>query len=429
MRMNEFKMDELSRRSVVQWAARSFLGVSAASSLSRGAEESAANSGGGSGGVNVIYLYMDGGMTHLDTFDPKPGTDTGGKTPVIKTAADGVQISGYFPKLAQQMKRVALVRSLTSKQGEHERAQYLMHTSYNMIASIRHPSLGSWVTKMTGKMSKTLPGYVTIGGGASHSGPGFLDGRYAPLPVGNASSGLPYSKLAPGVDDAQFMNRLKLADTLDKGFRTRYKFKDISAYTSFYHDAIELMKGEDTKAFDLSKEDPKIREAYGNNGLGQGVLLARRLVQHGVRFVEVGYGGWDMHFNLWDGAERHIAPLDTAVATLLQDLASSGLIKNTLVVLGTDFGRTPKINDRLGRDHHPRAFSCFMAGAGVKGGYVHGKTDSKGYAVEEAGVSVEDYNATIAQALGIPLDKTIFSPSGRPFTFANKGKPIKEMLA
>jgi uncharacterized protein (DUF1501 family) len=423
------KMDEMSRRNFVSYAASTFLGVTAAPYLASSALAAPASSGSSGKQLNVIYLFMDGGMTHLDTFDPKPGTDVAGETQAIKTSVDGIQISGYLPKTAKHMNKMAIIRSISSKQGEHERAKYLMRTSYNPIATIRHPAMGAWLLKMQGKEGATLPGYVLVNGASNHPGAGYLDGRYAPLPIGDPNAGLQHSKPPAGVSDSQFQSRLQLADALDKSFRTKYRVKDVAAYTDFYRDAIKLMKSEDVKAFDLTQEKKETRDMYGTDRFGQGALLARRLVQHGVRFVEVNFGGWDMHYELWDKGPDHIGILDTVVSALLTDLERTGLLKNTLVCLGTDFGRTPKINDRGGRDHHPRVFSVMMAGAGIKNGLVYGKSDAKAYAPEENPVSVEDYNATIASAVGLPLDKQVFSPSGRPFTVANKGKAITALLA
>lgn len=418
------KLDDHSRRDFISYAAKACLGVSAIPTLS-----SMAFGAGGAPAKNIIYLFMDGGMTHLDTFDPKPGTDVAGETKAIKTNADGIQLAEFLPNLAKVADKLTLVRSVSSKQGEHERAKYLMRTSYNMISSIRHPAMGSWLVKMQGKGNETLPGYITVGGGSRHPGAGFLDGRYAPLPVGNPASGLPDSKIPSGVSEGQYRDRIQLADALDRSFRNTYKTKEVKSYTDFYADALKIMKSQDLKAFDIAAEPQAVRDSYGKENFGQGCLLARRLVQHGVRFVEVSYGGWDMHYELWDRIDSHAAVLDKAFATLIADLDKNGMLKDTLVVLGSDFGRTPKISDRVGRDHHPRCFTTVIAGGPIKRGYVHGKSDSKGFAPEEGGVTVEDFNASIAQAVGLPLDKQIFSPSGRPFTVANKGKVIADIFA
>jgi uncharacterized protein (DUF1501 family) len=418
------QLDEHSRRDFISHAAKACLGVSALPMMS-----GMAFGAGGAPAKNVIYLFMDGGMTHLDTFDPKPGTDVAGDTKAIKTNVDGVQFGEYLPKLAKCMDKMTLVRSVSSKQGEHERAKYLMRTSYNMISTIRHPALGAWLLKMQGKGNETLPGFITVGGGARHPGAGFLDGRFAPLPVGNPQAGLPDSKIPAGVTEGQYRDRLQLADALDRSFRNTYRTQEVKAYTDFYADALKIMKSQDLKAFDIASESQAVKETYGTSNFGQGCMLARRLVQHGVRFVEVSYGGWDMHYELWDRIENHAGVLDTAFSALINDLDKNGMLRDTLVVLGSDFGRTPKISDRVGRDHHPRCFTTVVAGGPFKRGYVHGKSDAKAFAPEEGAVTVEDFNASIAQGLGLPLDKQIFSPSGRPFTVANKGKVISDIFA
>jgi uncharacterized protein (DUF1501 family) len=196
-----------------------------------------------------------------------------------------------------------------------------------------------------------------------------------------------------------------------------------------YDHAITLMKSADLKAFDLTEEPDEMRNAYGREAFGQGCLLARRLVERGVRFVEVSLGGWDTHAGNFVRLPELCDPLDRALSTLLPDLEARGLLKETLVVVTTEFGRTPTINANVGRDHHPAAFSAVLAGGGVKQGHVHGQTDKEGREVEEGEVTVPDFNATIACALGLPLDETVFSPSMRPFTVADKGKPVLEVVA
>ena len=220
-----------------------------------------------------------------------------------------------------------------------------------------------------------------------------------------------------------------LADAFDKKFHETYSHKSVRAQSEMYDDAVRLMRSEDLQAFDLTQESEATRENYGNNGFGQGVLLARRLVENDVRFVEVSLGGWDTHSNNFPSVSARASILDQALSTLLADLTRRGMLEETLVVVATEFGRTPRINQNNGRDHFPKAFSTMLAGGGIKGGQAYGLTDETGENVVENKVQVPDFNATIAHALGLPLDKVVLSPSKRPFTVAHKGRPILDLFA
>lgn len=376
----------------------------------------------------IIYLYMSGGMSHLDTFDPKPGTEEQGETEAISTRADGVMISEHFPNLAQQMDKVALIRTLSTTQGAHEQGNYYMHTSYAMRGTIQHPGIGAWLHRLDGRPNRTMPASVQIGGGSQGSGAGFLESKFAPLVLGNPNDGLKNSKIRADMSEREFRNRLLLAEAFDTKFKERYNHKKVRAYTDMYEDAIRLMKSEDLKAFDLHREPAEMREAYGQNSFGQGCLLARRLIENDVRFVEVTMGGWDTHNNNFDAVPDRATMLDQGLGTLLRDLERRGLLRETLVVVATEFGRTPQINSNNGRDHFPRTFSGLLAGGGIRGGIAYGKTDKSASYIEENEVRVPDFNATIGYALGLPLDQVITSPSKRPFTFADKGRPVTALF-
>jgi hypothetical protein len=377
----------------------------------------------------VIYLYMSGGMSHMDTFDPKPGADEQGPVQAIDTNVDGIKISEYLPSLARQMDKMALVRSLSSTQGAHEQGQYFMHSSYTPRGTIQHPGLGAWMHRLDGRKNSTLPASVRIGGSSRGSGSGFLESKFAPLVINNPNDGLKNSKRRQGMSEKEFKDRLDLASAFDEEFHRRYNHKKVRAYTDMYEDAIRLMKSEDLKAFDLNKESKDVRDEYGDNSFGQGCLLARRLIENDVRFVEVSLGGWDTHNNNFDSVSRRAGVLDQAMATLISDLERRGLLEETLVVLATEFGRTPRINENDGRDHFPKAFSGVLAGGGIKGGQAYGVTDETSSNVLDQRVSVPDFNATIAHALGLPLDEVVYSPSKRPFTVAHKGRPVIDLLA
>lgn len=423
------KLDDVSRRDFAAYLAKACLGVGLLPWLpgtSAYAASPVLPASARASAKNVIYLYMGGGMSHLDTFDTKPGSASQGPTEAIKTSISGYSVSSNLQKLSKLMKHVAVVNSMRTTTGAHEEGRYFMRTSYAKRGTIIHPALGSWMLALTGRTNQILPGSVSIGGGSSDATAGFLENKFAPLPLDSATSGLPYSKRE--VTEAEFTERLTLADALDKPFRARYKQKQVRAYTDLYADAITLMNSKDLEVFDITKETEAVRKEYGNNGFGQGCLLARRLVEQNVRCVEVNLGGWDTHSDNFQSMDDRVPQLDQAMATLLEDLRTRGMLQSTLVVLATEFGRTPLINSNRGRDHHPRAFSCVLAGGGIKGGQIYGKTDASGAEVAENPVSIPDFNATIGMALGLKLNQVMTSPSGRPFVFADHGQPIKELF-
>lgn len=424
---------ELSRRQFAARTASSLLGVGLLPNIftpnTRAAFENSSKLKQVATAKNVIYLYMSGGQTHLDTWDPKEGVETAGPTKPIKTSADGVRISEYLPLTAQQMHHACVINSLTSTQGAHEQGNYMMHTSYDLRGTIRHPAMGAWLNVFQGGGNTTLPNFVFIGNDSRHPGSGFFPAQYSPLYVNNPENGLKNVKLQPGLTEDRFVKRMSLADELDKDFRATFPHRNVKAYSDMYDDAMTMMKSEDLKAFDLTEEPDELRKAYGREAFGQGCLLARRLVERGVRFVEVSLGGWDTHNANFVRVPELCETLDHALASLLQDLNSRGLLKETLVVLTSEFGRTPDINQNVGRDHYPKAFSGLIAGGGIAGGTVYGKTDKEGREVVENKVTIPDFNATIAYALGLPLDQVIYSPSKRPFTIADKGQPLTGIFA
>lgn len=256
-----------------------------------------------------------------------------------------------------------------------------------------------------------------------------MESKYAPLVLGRPEDGLRNATREKELSDDAFKQRLHLSNQFESDFHSRYDHKDVRAFGSMYDDAIRVMASKDLTAFDLNKEDKAMREAYGNNSFGQGCLLARRLVEHDVRFVEVTLGGWDNHRDIFNSIGNRAGQLDQAFGTLLTDLEQRGLLRETMVVLTTEFGRTPRINENAGRDHYPKVFSCVMGGAGIAGGQVYGDSGPGGDQPGELRVGVPDFNATLAAALGLPVDQRVFSPSGRPFQVAHHGRPIPELLA
>ncbi|MDH3590910.1 MAG: DUF1501 domain-containing protein [Planctomycetota bacterium] len=424
--------DPVARRDFIAGAAKGLLGLSAVPWMTKfaAAQETGQIPLQPATARNVIYLYMAGGMSHLDTFDMKPGAATQGPIEAIKTNAAGVRVSQYFPQLARHMDKVAVINSMNSNQGAHAQGRYYMHTSYQLRGTIRHPSIGAWLENMRGRLNTKLPAHVVVGGGAQMASNGFFDASLTPLPVGDPSGGLANSHRVEHVTEERFEHRIHRLDKMNKAFRGKYDARELKNYAKVYQEAMRLMDSKDLEAFDIDKESEAVRAAYGDGRFGQGCLLARRLVERGVRFVEVVSGGWDTHSENFDQMGDLCPPIDRALSSLLADLDARGLLDETLVVLATEFGRTPDIvQDRnLGRNHYPKAFSCLLAGGGIKGGRTYGKTDPEGREVIADMVKVEDFNATLAYALGLPLEFKVYSPSGRPFKVAHDGKPVKALF-
>lgn len=439
MSNTHLKLDEISRRGFLATTAKSCFGLTIGGAAAhffsqKGyAADPAVLAGGGGKAKSVIYLFMSGGMTHIDTLDPKPeaSSEIRGDCRVISTNVDGIQLGHCLPGLAKQMDKVALIRSMTTTQGAHAEGCYYMRTGYAKRASIVHPSTGSWASKLSADHAGELPPFVTVNCSSSHPGAGFMEARHAPVPIGNPSAGLQNSRRNQ-LSETEFDRQLSLRRQLDAEFDARYAKgqKNVRDYDEAFDAAVRLMNSKDLQAFDLGKESKETHLLYGNQAFAKGVLLARRLVEHGVRFVEVEYGGFDWHADNFNQMEQKIPVLDQALAALLKDLELRGLLDSTLVVLGTEFGRTPEIVNNAGRNHYPKAFSCLMAGGGIKGGQPYGATDATGGAVTTEKTTAQDFNATIAYALGLPHDKVIISPSKRPFRIGGQdGKPITGLFS
>jgi Protein of unknown function (DUF1501) len=424
-----------SRRRFMHQAASQLLGVSALSMLSERAALAVASKEASTlkqvpTARHVIYLYMNGGMSHLDTWDPKPKqAEIMGSTQALATNVDGVFFTENLPLLARQADKLAVIRSMTSTQGAHEQGNYYQHTSYTLRSTVQHPSMGAWLEKFQGRGNPTLPGTVTIGDDSRHPGAGFFEAKFAPLKINDPQNGIANVKPSQGFTEERVLSRLKIAQQLDKPFMEAYQLKNVRAYSDMYDDAVKIMKSDELKAFDLSQENAKTRERYGKESFGQGCLLARRLVEHGVRYVEVSFGSWDTHNANFTRVPELCDEFDSAVAALLSDLEARGLLAETLVVVSTEFGRTPIINANEGRDHHPAGFSCVLAGGGIRGGQIYGATDERGGKAVDRPVTIPDFNATIAYSLGLPMDQTLYSPSKRPFTVVDKGKPIVSLFS
>ena len=326
--------------------------------------------------------------------------------------------------------KLAVVRSMYTQTGDHEAGEYLMRTSYDQIATERHPSLGPWMQKFKGRQNKSLPDTVLIGAPARHPGAGFFDPTYSPLPIGDPNLGLENTKPPEYLTASSFDKRQALIDGFDRKFRERYPLQRVKQYSDFYTEATSLLTSGELKAFDLNEEKPEDRDRYGRDAFGQGCLLARRLIESNVQCVEVTCGGWDMHSSIYNSGTlpARAGIMDKAMGNLIKDLAARKLLDETLIVLTTEFGRSPVINYNAGRDHHPAVFSSVIAGGGIRGGQFYGKSDAAGHAVDEDGVTPADFNATIATALNMTLAEVVHSPTGRPFKVAHDGKVLSKLL-
>jgi len=430
------KLDEINRREFIMRAAKTYLGVGFGSMLGTSIASNAHALQKGANGLgsaeNIIYIMLDGGMSHIDTFDPKPKNPAiQGPLETIKTKSDEIRVTQLLPKTAEIADKLCVINSMTTKQGAHEEARYVLARSYDMRGTINHPVLGSWVLRLAGPKHDEIPGFVSIGGSPERASAGFLGSTYAGAPIGRPQDGLKNSRMHNNVDDENFDRRLALAQAMNENFHGRFESSNADSYKNLYEDAVKLMRSEDLVAFDITKENEKTRKAYGDNNFGQGCLLARRLVQHGVRFVQVTMGGWDTHYDNFRSMENLCQTFDHSYAALLRDLDQQGMLDKTLVVLATEFGRTPEIVTAHadGRDHHPAAFTCVLAGGGMKASYRHGETDRNGDRITSDPVTPQQLNATIAHAIGMKYDQTIYSPSGRPFTVSDSESPVFSLFA
>jgi Protein of unknown function (DUF1501) len=396
-----------------------------------------------------VLLWMPGGPSQLDTFDPKPGTETGGPFKALDTAAPGVRVAEHLPNVAEQMKHLAVLRSMATKEGDHARAAHLLRTGRLPQEPIQYPTLGSFVSKELGGPKAELPNYVSIGSRRGLSdggyGAGYLGPDHAPLFVA-ASSDDPYARpggprelavpdLKPAVESARSADRAQLLAGLNADFERGREGTATAAVRAAYDRATRLVNGTAATAFQLDDEPDATRRAYGDTLFGQGCLVARRLIERGVPFVEVvlagGFtGNWDTHARNFDTVKGLCGVLDPAWAALVSDLKDRGLLDTTTVVWAGEFGRTPRINGNAGRDHYPNAWSVVLGGGGIKGGQAVGRTSKDGATVDERPTSVPDLLATICMALGVNSEKQNLSNIGRPIRLVDKeARPVTEVLA
>jgi hypothetical protein len=373
-----------------------------------------------------ILLWLNGGPSHLDTFDPKPRRPTGGPFKAIKARAPGMMLSEHLPHLAERGQRLAIVRSMSSKEGNHARAQYYVHTGYAPNPTVVHPSLGGWTCARLGNETSDLPAFVSIGGPSF--GAGFLGVQYGPFVLTKAGAPPADVGLPRGVDRARFDRRQTALDAMEEEFAEQTGDAKVEGRRHVYTQAVRLMQAPKLDAFDLGGESEATKRAYGDTDFGRGCLVARRLVERGVKFVEVVLDGWDTHQNGFDRNKVLMATLDPAFAGLLDDLNARGMLRSTLVGCMGEFGRTPHINATDGRDHWPQAWSAVLAGGGVRGGIVHGATDEDGGNVVGPSTTVPDLLATMATPLGLDPEHTEATPAGRPISVTDDGRPIRALL-
>ena len=373
-----------------------------------------------------ILLWMNGGPSHIDTWDPKPGTAAGGKFKSISTRVDGISLSEHLPQLADVAQHLAILRGMTSKEGNHDRAQHLVHTGWSPNPTVAYPSLGSWVAHEVGDPNSDLPLFVSINGPSVSAG--FLGVQYNPFIVQNVKQPLQNTDYAAGVNMVRFLKRKQALESLEDDFAARTGDPKIKSRRAVYARAIRMMYAPRLKAFDLADEPDATTRAYGDSDFGRGCLMARRLVEGGVRFIEVVLDGWDTHRDNFGRTQKLMGALDPAFATLVRDLDERKLLSSTLVMCMGEFGRTPKINGDDGRDHHPAAWSAVLAGGGVRGGVTVGATSEDGDKVVTRPTTVPELMATAATLLGVDPQKQFVTPLGRPITITDSGTPIREIL-
>ena len=373
-----------------------------------------------------ILLWMNGGPSHVDTWDPKPGTVEGGPFKAIPTRIPKVSICEHLPRLAEAADKLCIVRSLGTREGNHDRARHLVHTGYAPSPTVAHPSLGAWVSEELGRPDADLPAYVAINGAGAPAG--FLGVQHGPFRVQDPAK--PPQNVAPaaGVDPERFRLRQEALAHLEADFAARTADGLVKGRMQVYDKARRLMASSRLDAFDLGQESEATRDRYGRTTFGEGCLLARRLVEAGVPFVEVGLDGWDTHKDGFTREAALMASLDAGFGALLLDLAERGRLQDTLVLCLGEFGRTPAINADEGRDHHPQAWSAVLAGAGIRVGQAWGATDRTGEAVVDRPVRIEDFFATLATVLGLDATRQFATPLGRPLTIVNKGVPVAGLL-
>lgn len=372
----------------------------------------------------MILLWMSGGPSHFETFDPKPGTESAGETQAISTSVPGIQIAQGWNETAKVMDDIALIRSMTNKEGNHQRATYQLHTGHVPLAAVDYPTLGSAIAKELSDPENALPACVSVG--RSNLGAGFLGVEYDPFVVQNPGS-LP-DNVSNVVTDKRLNRRLGLMDRLENEFASKGGKDFVNDHKQLYKKASRMVLSPSVKAFDISSEPEELKKAYGDNDFGRGCMMARRLVESGVSFVEVQLNGWDHHNDIFNRSADLIKKADPAMATLITDLKQRGMLDNTLVVWMGEFGRSPKLTGDAGRGHYPRVFNAALAGCGIRGGQVVGSSTEDGSAVKDRPVKVNDLFCSVCETLKVDPRTMNDSPLGRPLPIVEEGESVKELF-
>ncbi len=385
---------------------------------------------------SVIYIFLPGGLAQQESFDPKPYAPLEYRGPLksIATKLTGVRFSELFPQTASVADKLTVINSMTHGEAAHERGVHNMFTGYRPSPALQYPSIGSVVSHEFGPRND-LPPYVFVPNQPNtFAGTGYLSSSFAGFSIGSDPAAKDYKvrdlQLPDGVDTKRFQKRRRVLDIVNDHFRQKEKSDSLDSMDTFYQRAYSLISSEKARlAFDISKEDDKLRKAYGRNPAGARMLLARRLVEAGVRFVTLTYGGWDHHDKIENRIRSQVPPFDQAYAALIRDLDQRGLLDSTLVVVASEFGRTPKINATAGRDHWPKVFSTLMAGGGIKRGQVYGKSNATAAEPADNPMSIENWATTLYKCIGINADKELMAPGDRPIEIVNGGKVCKDLLA
>lgn len=374
-----------------------------------------------------VVLFMHGGASQIDTFDPKPGRPTAGEFKTIESSVSGLAMSEHLPGLAARMHQLTLIRSLTAKEGNHDRARYLMHTGFSPQGGVVHPGLGAHAARAAADRTGDLPGYVSLN--LPGQGPGYLGAAYSPFIVPNTEK--PVRNLAPpeSLDDARVDRRLELWRGLEGEFAKSHGSSAVVGARQIGERAVAMTRAPELAAFDLGRESQQSRDRYGQGSFAQGCLMARRLLEAGVPYVEVGMRGWDTHDDNFGQVRTLSGELDRGASALIDDLIASGLWSETLLIWLGDFGRTPRINARGGRDHFPRVSSVVLGGGPIRAGEVIGASDLDGEDIAERPVTVPDLFASLALALGVDGGETHVTSAGRPVTTVDEaGKVVSELF-
>jgi len=375
---------------------------------------------------SAILLWMSGGPSTIDLWDLKPGAATGGAFKPVSTSADGIQICEHLPLMAQQMHHMNIVRSMSTREADHMRGRYYMHTGYVPNPNIEHPSYGSVISH---ELSSTIPQldippFVSIGGPSI--GAGFLGTSYSPFVVNSNGT---VRDLDMGIDKTKLDQRLQMLKVIEDKFVNEKRGDYASDHSKLLTKTVKLMTSSQMDVFKVSKEPKEVQERYGNTGFGRGCLMARRLVEMGVPFIEVDLGGWDNHAGIFKTLQDQKLPeLDKAMSALISDLNDRGLLQDTAIICMGEFGRTPNINSNGGRDHWAKSWSVVVGGAGFNSGMIVGETSGDGKEVITEPYISQDLMASVLKSLGIPLETNFTAKNGRPMKIANSGKLIKELF-